>query len=160
MYKMEFFVRQVTDRMVAVDYKLFKDANVLEEATDHSVSRTPLKHFNHAVSRARGILAQKIKRKYGFVKLECVCLNPKEQFASKGELLQRALSKRFADKLAETEQEILVSEPEPLERKPSTERLYEVVEVGGVWTIKKHETKWYTADEAKTQLFAKVVNGE
>lgn len=160
MYKLEFLVRQIDERIVAIDYKLFKNGVVLEEATDHSCSTEPLKHFNHAVSRARGIISQKLKRKYGVVKLECVCLNPKEQFASKRELIQRAFAKRFADKMADSEQETLFSEPEPLERKSSTERLYEVVEVGGVWTIKKHETKWFTADEAKTQLFAKVVNGD
>ena len=80
-------------------------------------------------------------------------------------MAKRYWAERFGEEYQEatTETEVLVSEPAKIELAApqiSKERLYEVVEVGGVWTIKKHDDKWYTAEEAKTQLFAHVVNGD
>lgn len=48
------------------------------------------------------------------------------------------------------------------ETMPKSERLYEVCfnHAGQVWTIVKHKQPFYSEEEAKTVLMAKIVNGE
>ena len=98
-------------------------------------------------------------KKYGIKAMHTVCLNPDSDFLSRSEVRALNIQKKN-QRIEEQTPVIVLGEPqEVIRQKPNGERQYEVVEVGGVWTIKKHDTKWYTADEAKTQLFAKVVNG-
>lgn len=167
MYKLEFFVREINEDTYAVDYKFYQNANLLEARTYMYHARVPVKHFNDAIARIKGIVALSMSRKYGVenTKIQKICTNPKSDFLTRSEMAKRYWAERFGEEYQEatTETEVLVSEPAKIELAApqiSKERLYEVVEVGGVWTIKKHDDKWYTAEEAKTQLFAHVVNGD
>ena len=164
MYKMEFFVRQITDSQYAADYKLYNGGTVMEDTTYHYIARVPVRHFNDAVNRLRGIVSLMLKRRYGIKTIECVCTNPSDQFLSRSELSHMAYRKKMGivepTDVAPVDDMVLCSEAQPIEKVVTGDRVYEVVEVGGIWTIKKHDTKWYTADEAKTQLFAKIVNGD
>lgn len=164
MYKMEFFVRQISDSQYAVDYKLYNGNTVMEDATYHYIARVPVRHFNDAVSRVRGIVSLTLKRKYGIKTIECVCTNPNDQFLSRSELSHMAYRKKMGivepSVATPVDDMVFRSEAQPIEKIVTGDRVYEVVEVGGIWTIKKHDAKWYTADEAKTQLFAKIVNGD
>lgn len=168
MYKLEFFVRKTGIDIYVADYKFYQNANLLEARTYNYKQRTPIKHFNDAVNRIRGIISLYLGRKYGLKgrDIEVICTNPESDFLTRSEMARRYWAERFGEEyqeVAKTETKVLVSEPEKIESAApqiSKERLYEVVEVGGVWTIKKHDSPWYTAEEAKTQLFAKVVNGE
>lgn len=166
MYTLKFFVREINKDTYATDYEFYQNDNLLEGRTYMYHARVPVKHFNEAVARIRGIVALSLSRKFGVqnTKITKVCTNPKSDFLTRAEMSQRYWDNRFNDAYGtETETKMLVSTPAKIELVSPTiskERLYEVVEVGGVWTIKKHDDKWYTAEEAKTQLFAHVVNGD
>ena len=168
MYTLKFFVREINKDTYATDYEFYQNDNLLEGRTYMYHARIPVKHFNDAVARIRGIVSLSLSRKFGVqnTKITKVCTNPKSDFLTRAEMAKKYWAERFGEEYqeaAETETEVLVSEPAKIELAApqiSKERLYEVVEVGGVWTIKKHDVKWYTAEEAKTQLFAHVVNGD
>lgn len=163
MYKMEYFVRHIGGDQYVADYKLYNGNNLMEDTTYHYIARVPVRHFNDAVNRVRGIVSLMLKRKYGIKKIECVCTNPRDQLLTRSELAHMAYRKKMGIIAPKDSDMVLRGEAQPIEtlcNTASTERVYEVVEVGGVWTIKKHDCKLYTADEAKTQLFAKIVNGD
>lgn len=162
MYKVKFFVRKIDELHFAADYTVFQNANILETGVYYYTARTEPKHFNEAVMRVRWCLYTKLRTKYGNVPLAQECTNPKEDFLSMKQMCAMAAQRKNEEVLAKAAklQPTLFAQPEKIEKKATGERLYEVVEVGGIWTIKKHDSKWYTADEAKTQLFAKIVNGD
>jgi hypothetical protein len=161
MYKLEYFLRKINDQTYAADYKLFQNGRVIEERTYTYNARTPIKHFNDANARIKGIISLDISRRLGINNktIAKVCTNPKEDFLTRSEMAQRYWTNRANEIYGE--QAVLIGEAQEIIETPiTTDRLYEVVEVGGVWTIKKHDSKWFTAEEAKTQLFAHVVNGD
>lgn len=161
MYKLEYFVRKINEQKYAADYTLYQNEYILESKTYTYHAHTPIKHFNNACARIRGIISQTLARRFGIENraIQKVCTNPQEEFLSRSEMAQMYLDKRINEIYGD--ETVLVGEPQEIIETPiTTDRLYEVVEVGGVWTIKKHDSKWYTAEEAKTQLFAHVVNGD
>lgn len=162
MYTLEFFVRQLDDLNYMADYKLYQNENILDEGVYAYTARTKPKHFNDAVMRVRWVLYSQLRRKYGGIQIVNKCTNPKEHFLSRSQMARMCNQRKTAEflKKLDNQQPVLVSQPQKIEKKPAGERLYEVVEVGGIWTIKKHAAAWYTAEEAKTQLFAKIVNGD
>lgn len=167
MYKLEFFVREIDENTYATDYKFYQNDNVLDARTYMYHARIPVKHFNDAVARIKGIIALSMSRIYGVANKEIhkVCLNPESDFLTRSEMAKKYWANRWEEEYAEaaepeTTAEVLYSEPQEAQKIISNVRQYEVVELDGVWAIKKHDNKWYTAEEAKTQLFAHVVNGD
>lgn len=160
MYKLEYFVRHIGGDQYATDYKLYNDNTVMEDTTYRYLARIPVRHFNDAVNRIRGIVSLMLKRRYGIKKIEYICKNPSDQFLTRSELAHMAYRKKMGIVAPKDSDMVLRGEAQPIEKIITGDRVYEVVEVGGIWTIKKHDTKWYTSDEAKTQLFAKIVNGD
>lgn len=169
MYKLEYFIREIDKTAWAFDYKFYQNDHVLDEGTyTYRPWKTP-ENLNTVRNTGRWAVRTFLAKRYGVKEMTTLCLNPQSDFVSRAELRANSARKRFMKRysLEETtakkpEETILMAEPQKIEKRTSvnSERLYEVVEVGGVWTIKKHDTKWFTAEEAKTQLFAKVVNGD
>ena len=87
--------------------------------------------------------------------MKTVCNNPDSDFLSRSEMFRRTMLKR-------AQEERLAEEPKPaVSVVPSnnSDAVYEVVNKNGVWTIIKHEQPLLTAEQAKTVLFQKIVNG-
>lgn len=160
MYTLEYFIRVIGKNQYAFDYKLYHNKNVLDAGTYKYFPRQEHDTLNSARNMGRWAVRTAMAKKYGIKKMKTVCLNPESDFLSRAELAQISRQKRALEQ-AKPVENVILGEPQKVEIvNTSKERLYEVVEVGGVWTIKKHNTKWFTAEDAKTQLFAKVVNGD
>lgn len=169
MYKLEFFIREINKGAWAFDYKFYQNNHVIDEGTYTYRPWKMPENLNAVRNTGRWAVRTHLAKRYGVREMTTVCLNPKSDFVTRGELRAKAMRKKFMEKydLVSTEEKaqeetVLMAEPQKIEKFTPVKggRLYEVVEVGGVWTIKKHDTKWFTAEEAKTQLFAKVVNGD
>lgn len=169
MYKLEYFIREIDKTAWAFDYKFYKNDRVLDEGTyTYRPWRKP-ENLNAVRNTGRWAVRTHLAKRYGVKEMTTLCLNPKHDFVSRAELRAISVRKKFMERYnlekAEAKRQaetVLTAEPQKIEkRKPvNNERVYEVVEVGGVWTIKKHDKKWFTAEDAKIQLFAKVVNGD
>lgn len=167
MYRLEYFIREIDKTAWAFDYKFYQNDHVLDEGTyTYRPWKTP-ENLNAVRNTGRWAVRTQLAKRYGVKEMTTVCLNPQSDFVSRSELRANTRRKKFMEtyNLEETaekelEETVLMAEPQKIEKHTPTDRLYEVVEVGGIWTIKKHDTKWFTAEEAKTQLFAKVVNGD
>lgn len=167
MYKLEFFIREINETTWAFDYKFYQNDRVLDEGTYTYRPWKKPENLNAVRKVGRWAVRTYLAKRYGVNQMKTVCVNPKSDFVSRAELRANTVRKKFMEKynLEETEENkpeetVLMAEPQKIEKRTPTDRVYEVVEVGGIWTIKKHDTKWFTAEEAKTQLFAKVVNGD
>lgn len=167
MYRLEFFIREIDKTTWAFDYKFFQNDNVLDEGTYKYRPWKKPENLNSVRKIGRWAVRTHLSKRYGVNQMTTVCVNPKSDFVSRAELRANTVRKKFLERynLEETakekpEETVLMAEPQKIEKCTPTDRIYEVVEVDGVWTIKKHDAKWFTAEEAKTQLFAKVVNGD
>lgn len=166
MYRLEFFIREINKTAWAFDYKFYQNDHVLDEGTyTYRPWKTP-ENLNDVRNTGRWAVRTHLAKRYGVKEMTTLCLNPQSDFVSRAELRANSVRKKFMKKYnleeagTKKEETVLMAEPQKIEKKATGERLYEVIEVGGIWTIKKHDSKWYTADEAKTQLFAKIVNGD
>lgn len=151
MYMLETKIARLSKTQFSLEYKLTKDSQLLE--SDVYVY-TPRTHaggitLRQANMNARWALRTSLARRHNTTKIRMVCTTSKEDFIKDEKEIERAVA-------------LLHGAPQPItpSAPKNTERLYEVVKVGDVWTIVKHENPFYTAEEAKTQLFAKVVNGD
>ena len=158
MYKLEYFLRPIGDNKYAFDYKFYQNNIIIDEGVYRYCPWQQHDCLNSVRNTGRWALRTQLAKKYGVKSMQTICKNPESDFLTRAERRAQTAQKYKQERLEQKEQ-LFLGEPQLIKTKTSKERLYEVVEVGGVWTIKKHATKWFTAEEAKTQLFAKVVNG-
>lgn len=139
--------------LVNTTYVTYKpQAQVLEES--------PIDTMNDLKERVRQAIRARIRATLGIYKdIEFTCTNPDSDFLTRSEMfaINKAKRRERADKVGEG----ISSNPTEANAVTGAEkRLYEVIKKNDVWTIVKHETELLTAQEAKTQLFAHIVNGD
>ena len=110
----------------------------------------PLKTMNEAKKKITQALCMRLKYTRPGVNIKMICKNPQSDFLTKSQMY-------WINKGMPTEEQPKVS---CVATPDNNEQLFEVVEVGGIWTIKKHDEPYYTEAEAKTELFKRIVNGQ
>lgn len=126
-----------------VTYK--PQAQVLEE--------NPIETMNDLKERVRQAIRARIRANLGIYKdIKFICTNPDSDFLTRSEMIANSKAKRREREGKTSEGITSTTGPE--------KRLYEVIKKNEAWTIIKHETELLTAQEAKTQLFAHIVNGD
>lgn len=107
---------------------------------------------NEARSAIRQWLRAMFKIWYGVANgVKFTCTNPASDFLTRGEKIAktRATMRVFVQPTVT-----------PVVHNSNNPRVFEVVQVGKVWTIIRHESELLSEQEAKTQMFAHIVNGD
>ena len=148
--KFKFF--KDTESKYDVSYTLFDEhGNVIDAGMVPYEPKTPIKTMNEAKHRVAQALSMRLKYTRPGVQIKMNCLNPASDFLTRSEMYRIARG---------------LEEPQPTKPEAScvasdNDQQYEVVCVGqGLWTIRKSQTQYYTEQEAKTELFKRIVNGE
>lgn len=140
-----------TDNKFQVTWKLI---NENDDVVDSGVKpycplRGPIKTMNEAKSKIKDALYAQMIYAHPGQKIRLLCINPKSDFLTKQQLYRLKHGLEPVGQLS-------LPVPERTDEMPQ----YEVACVSGTWTIKKHDTPYYTEQEAKTELFKRIVNGE
>lgn len=139
--------------LVNTTYVTYKpQARLLEEA--------PIETMNDLKERVRQAIRARIRADLGIYKdIEFICTNPDSDFLTRSEMFAHNKAKRRA-RAGKASEGITSTPAETTATTGPEKRLYEVIKKNDVWTIVKHEAELLTAQEAKTQLFAHIVNGD
>lgn len=136
----KFTFKVVNDSFLAIAYTAtLEDGTFYTSGYSGVKVRNPLKNMREAKTKAKKAmwnLATKTFAWRGGVNM--VCENPAVDFVKT--------------------REVAKSKPTKVTPSRSDERLYEVKNVSGTWTIIKHEEPLYTQEKAKTILFQRIVN--
>lgn len=124
------------------------------------LEESPIETMNDLKERVRQAIRARIRANFGIYKdIKFICTNPDSDFLTRSEMF--AINKAKRRERAGKDSEGITSTPaETIAATEPEKRLYEVIKKNDVWTIVKHETELLTAQEAKTQLFAHIVNGD
>lgn len=158
-YTLSYTFKKVADNAWAVNYRCVDKDGIVVLAEREWIYKPMRRTFetNNEVRNALNALfgARKVTTWKLPGSMRTVCENPDSDFLSRSEMFRRTMLKR-------AKEASLVEEPKPVVSVvPTTnsDAVYEVVNKNGVWTIVKHEQPLLTAEQAKTVLFQKIVNG-
>lgn len=156
-YTTTFSFKKVADNAYSITYKTVSDAGEIIAAESDWIYVPRGRSFKNMNEARTAISALFSAKKINVWRLDgpmrCICTNPESDFKTRSELIQAAYAARRAEK-AEP-----VAAATSVVPKSDDPALYEVVNKNGIWTIVKHAEPLYTAEQAKTVLFQKIVNG-
>ena len=160
-YTNEFSFKKIADNAYSVTYRVVDEkGNFIAGEKDWVY--TPRGRAMKNMNDVRNVLSSLFyARKIAVWKLDGpmknVCTNPASDFKTKAELIREAFAKKREEAVAKV---VAAQKPAPsVVPSACDQALYEVVCKNGVWTIIKHDQPLYTAEQAKTVLFQKIVNG-
>lgn len=157
-YTLTYSFKKVADNVYAVTYNCVDQNNMVILAEREWLYKPLKRKFetNNEVRNALNALfgARKCTTWKLDGQMKIICTNPESDFLSKSEMYRRTIEKRQREALA-----AIRANEQPVVQASSSDALYEVVNKNGVWTIVKHAEPLYTAEQAKTVLFQKIVNG-
>lgn len=158
-YTTTFSFKKVADNAYSITYKTVSDAGQIIAAETDWVYVPRGRSFKNMNEARNAIAALFTARKINVWHLDgpmrCICTNPESDFKTRSELMLDAMAARRVEKTEQVAAAVKTS----VVPKSEDPALYEVVNKNGVWTIVKHAEPLYTADQAKTVLFQKIVNG-
>lgn len=149
-YRVNYAVADAANREIDSGTRIYRPRSM-----DKIKDNNDVRAFTNAWLRATILFALGLNKGVKFV-----CTNPESDFVSRADKMRATLERNKRSRLLVAAQDEPVAESRPTPTASSNGRLFEVVQKNGVWTIIKHESELLTEEEAKTQLFARIVNGD